>query len=237
MARRLLILMGLLCLTGSLAFAQSLTERPHKRFAFPPRDDAGRIPGLKSFRDRLLRAVKARDAQSVMAAVLPTVRARFENSLAIPRKQMAGKDHQDWQHLERLLTLGGGLTTTRGAVKGRTEFCAPYIYTDYPKPEPVEFQYEGHPWAVIADRVVVRAKPNGSSAALGYLSYELVKGEFDLSPPTKPAQRFGVIMPDGREGWVLRELLRDPEDYHACFAEFDSHWKMTEFSRGMPHDK
>jgi hypothetical protein len=39
---------------------------------------------------------------------------------------------EDWASIERPLLLGGAFTTTRGAVHGRREFCAPYPYASFP---------------------------------------------------------------------------------------------------------
>jgi hypothetical protein len=195
-----------------------------------PVDETDQDPQFAAFRRAFMQALIARDATVVLQAMLPDVQSRL-SALALPREHFGGRGlHADWERLEELLALGGTFTTTRGAEVGRREFCAPYIYSAYPRPVPWDLADELDPWVIISPKAAVRAQPHESAAVLMWLSYELVKMSGDARDP----EWYGVIGYDGREGWVASADIRDAADYHACFGQIDGRWLMTAFERGLP---
>jgi hypothetical protein len=150
----------------------------------------------------------------------------------------AKRDSAPWKELEDLLSLGGTFTTTRGGRAGRREFCAPYTYSAYPKPPPRHLTGETDPWVVLGDNVLVRLQRSTAAPIIGRLSYNIIPavGGFDPDPKTG-ARWVAVELPNDREGWVLAEHIRDPEDYRACFAFVAGRWEMTLLERGVVFDK
>jgi hypothetical protein len=179
-------------------------------------------------------SVGSRDAVVVTEGMEPSLRTDLSGSFTAPRSEFGGREHEVWGELEQLLALGGAFTTTRGAVKGRREFCAPYVFTEYPQPPPEDLRYEGHPWVILRPRVPVRASAMDAARGLGELSHDLVKvtGETDTNSG-KPRWR-QIITPGGEVGWVAAADIRDPQDPHACFARIGERWMMVQFSRSMP---
>ena len=208
-----------------------------QRFQVRPVDEAAKDLSLKAFRAELIAAVKRRDAAFVINVAEPTVQAKLQPSLdpTVPRRA-GSPESEDWATLEGLLSLGGSFTTVNGAKEVRLEFCAPYTYSAYPvdgSMARITERLAGHddvpeagPWVILGARVPVRAEPSTSGKIVKYLSHDLVlTGDQSGTPPTW----IGVYVADGIQGWVPATEIRDPNDYHACFAKVGSRWMMTEF--------
>lgn len=200
-------------------------------FAFKPVDEASLDLELRQFRDSLLAAIRARDAAAVLNVAVPSVRQRFEQGLLFPASHFGGQDHEDWLELERLLALGGTLTTTRGAVVGRREFCAPYVYSAFPAPLPREFQGDVEVWAILGDHIAVRTARSVTAPVLTYLSYSLVVADGWQGPDASGRKWAEIQFPGGRLGYVPEKDIRRHTDYHACFAKIDGRWMISEYDR------
>jgi hypothetical protein len=198
--------------------APMATQR--QRFPFPFVDEAGQDSEFKAFRDRLEEDLKRGDLQRLAAVMAQPLRAKWPDSLA----SIA-------HHAGRALALGGSFTTVRGAVFGRREFCAPYVYAAFPNvvPPPIRSTFE--PYAIIGDRVPARAKPRPDAPVVMYLSWELVKDGSWYDDAQRHVLWAQVTRLDGRVGWVQHGQIRHPTDYHVCFAKIDGQWLMTAFGR------
>ena len=225
-----------LALLGAAAGAS--VPQTMERTQLMPLDQAGQDRSFVQFRERFITAVKAREARVVIDASVPELQEGFRGSLDLPPSAFAGPNREasSWEALEELLAVGGGsFTTTRGAVRGRREFCAPYTFSTYPMPYPDlvghEEDNEGHPWIILGASVPMLDRPSAHGKALTFLAYDLVT-EFEQAPNEGPW--YHVVAPDGQRGWVAASEIRDPADYHACFAQIGGVWKMTILDRGLP---
>lgn len=208
-------------------------------FRLPPVDEASRDPTFAEFRDRLIAAVKARDAKGVINSSVDELRRRFQR-LSLPKSAFAGPRYEDadWVELEELLSLGGSFTTTRGSKTGRLEFCAPYVYSAYPSPEKLAFiierlpgrneNPESDPWVILGRHVPGRSAPSEEAAPVVYFSHDLVLA---AEARGTPVQWQAVYVTDIVQAWLAADQIRSPSDYHACFATIDGRWLMTEFTR------
>jgi hypothetical protein len=213
------------------------SKEPVLRFV----DEAPQDQLFEKFRARFWAAVKARDAESVMRWAVPTLRAHFQQGLALPNSAFSGPKYEDaeWAELEKVLSLGGAFTTTRGALAGRREFCAPYTYSAFPSPLNAivekmpghDANPEGDPWVVLGERVPVLLEPSANAKMVEQLSHNLVILSGAEAPGKPPVRWREVFTPSGRRGWVSAEQLRDPSDYHACFAQIDGEWRLASFER------
>jgi hypothetical protein len=156
----------------------------------------------------------------------PTLKARENASLSPPFSNTIAYE------TEHALALGGTFTTSRGAVPGRREFCAPYVYSAFPEELPRWLEGEENPWAIIGSNVPVREQPRPSARVLTRLSWELVKADgWRDADPKGRLQWANVTLPDGRSGYVQEGQIRPTTDYHVCFAKIDGRWLMTSFAR------
>jgi len=215
--------------------AVAVQGQPAQSVQLQPVDEAKLEPALLAFRTELLSAVRARRADGVLGAMSPNVRQQFQHWLRLPSEAFGGGEQEDWSQLEDVLVLGGSFTTTRGVVKGRREFCAPYVYSAYPHPLPADLQGERAPWVLLESDVEVHQHPDPSSDVLRRLSFALVKADGGGFPSRGGQQSTWALvqLPGGRTGYVRDSQIRDPDGYHACFALVEGNWKMVRFERGL----
>jgi hypothetical protein len=200
--------------------AQGTSGAQLRHFPFPFVDEAVRDPELRAFRDQLQRDLKVSNLTALAEAMVPSLRSDWEGSLPTIAYQA-----------QRALALGGAFTMTRGAVRGRREFCAPYVYAALPNDVPAAIDDEGVPWAIVGDHVPMRAQPQPTARVTAYLSWELVKTGTWYDDPQRHLLWAQVHLPDGRAGWVQEAQIRNATDYHVCFAKIDGRWLMTQFAR------
>ena len=165
--RTVVLVTVLISLCGLQCAPSAQTERPVARavYPFPLVDQANQDPEFETFRNSLLAAVRKRDASALRAAMDRELRNREQAWLVSPFSNTIAFE------LERALALGGAFTETRGAVVGRREFCAPYVYAAFPNELPDFLEGEGDPWAIIGARVPVRALRSPSAPVVTYLSW------------------------------------------------------------------
>jgi len=199
-----------------------------------PIDEAATDPSLTEFRRTLVNAVRDRDVDRVLRTMTPSLAKSWKGLWGmIPIDQLGSGGA--WVELGRLLAMGGTFTTTRGAIVGRREFCAPYVYSAYPKkPLPEGMFDDVDPWVILGDKIPVYAERKVSSTVLIYLSYSIVRTGGGLLGPEPDGTFWAPIsLPDNREGFVGSTQIRSPSDYHACFAKMDGQWRMTTFARDV----
>ena len=215
------------CLGRPALAAKPAPEAGYMRFSFPPVDEALQDGTLVEFRSRLLKAVRSRDVAAVLQVTAGSAKQTLFAAAAI------GPQAEDWSQLDRALSLGGSFTTRRGAVPGRREFCAPYVFSAFPTSVPHDLSGELDPAAIIAASVPLRSMPTDGATSILTLSHELVKRNGD-SRKDGGQYWIGVIAFDGREGWVKSSEIRYPDDVHVCMAQLDGQWTLTSFGRGGP---
>lgn len=196
-----------------------------------PVDEARQEPGLAAVRDRVFAAAKARDARTVMSFASQRLKLGDSGDVDDRSRRRFGEilsrpEDEAWGGLEGALSLGGAFTKTRGAVEGRREFCAPYVYAAFPS----DIVAEGTPWVILDKDVAVHAAPNRKSAVIGTLSYAIVQAPGNQRhDPLDYNTVWETIASDDKEAFVLASKIRDPEAYHVCFAN-EGGWVISAFT-------
>jgi hypothetical protein len=132
--------------------------------------------------------------------------------------------------MEAALALGGVFTTTRGAERGRREFCAPYVYAAYPSELPQELQGETLPWVILGNEVPVHARPDARSSVIQRLSYSLVFANGPAVAGGSNGSTWQEVELGKTVGYVDRSMLRSPTDYYVCMAKFGENWLITDIT-------
>jgi len=204
-----------------------------------PVDAATEDESLRIARDAALAAAKTRNVDALMTLVSPTVFiGEGPNAPGatqrVLRESLADPKYQWWQGLEDALSHGGAFTTTRGAMAGQREFCAPYFYATFPMELPDAVQGERTPWVVIDKDVAVHAAPDAKSRVLARWSYVIVQANGGEQEDAKiPGVRWqSVDFPEDSESFVLANKIRNPEGYHVCFAKEWGKWRISAM---IPH--
>ncbi len=217
-----------LVLVASLLAAPAAAEP----LTFPPFDEAGQDASFKAFRDGLLKAVRERDVEAVVAAAAEDIELSFGGDAGRDTFQLwltGGGDTEPefyWLYLERALAEGGRF---EGA-----SFIGPWTFW-YEPPDNLDL----YSTAIVAGQNVrLRAEPSTSGKVIRALNYEVV-----VQVPYDP-NREGVVQDasgrewvlvdttQGEQGWVAQEFLRFLLDYRAGFEQHDGQWQMIFFLAG-----
>ena len=193
-----------------------------------PVDEAVREPALVSTRQRVINALRARDAAAVIATMHPEI--ALEAGTYGRENARLHFPNEDTDQLLRILQMGGAFRKTPGWRLVSERFCAPYAMAKYPEYDelPPELQQEPFAAVILGANVPAHKENSLSSPIVGRLSYDVVVpyafGDGLVWVGT-------VDKPDGA-GWVERsQVWAKAEDYFVCFGQFDGRWLMTEFSR------
>jgi hypothetical protein len=201
--------------------ALPVTQPPHRRQLLPV-DEGSRDPSWTMFRARLLQALKAHDTDFVASVVDPGIQHSFgpDGSGAESFKRAWKLDRPEqselWNVLTKALTLGGTFTSP-------DEFCAPYVYTRFPK-DIDGFEYA----AILARNVPLYARASARSAVRARLSYDLVRRDSLRDVKDSQGREWAhVTTASGMKGYVGAPDVRSPIDYRACFKRSADGWRMT----------
>ena len=183
---------------------------------------------FRAFRDSTLSALARKDTTYLYDMLAPDIRISFgpDDGIAGFKRMwsMEDPDTRVWSELARVLGMGGASPTD-------SLFMAPYVYALWPDSlDAFEFV------AVTSPRAAVRSAPATSADTIGTASYGILPLEKWRGMPESPAEPdtswAGVVLPDGRSGWLRSEDVHSPVGWRAIFARRDGRWLMTAFVAG-----
>jgi len=189
---------------------------PKGRFA--PRDECGSLPGAGQFRQRLIEAVRLRDADALAALADPGIKLDFGGGggIAELRQRLASAEPSLWRELDALIPLGcaanehGGLTM-------------PWVFDqDIGETDPYSAML------VMGEDERVLAEPRASARQIATVSWDLV--EIMSLDPERPFQP--VKLANGREGYIATGKLRAVIDYRLIADRVGGRWKITALIAG-----
>lgn len=185
---------------------------------FAPSDECGELPGAAAFRAQLGAAVKARDADKLIALAAPDVELDFGggSGTAELRRRLAEPDRGLWNELEALTALGCAANDEGG-------ITLPWLFVqDFGERDPMMTMIvtgEDVPTYATADAT----EPNGT---LSWAAVELAEG---LQPN---ATRQRVKTADGKTAFVAADRLRSVIDYRLIASSRDGKWSFTSLVAG-----
>lgn len=228
---------GGMAFLGAAAPVQSDTSQGRGKFEnveVPFFDDAPKDPSFFAFRNKLMKAVEARDVAVLVSVLDPAIRNGFDAHEGIDefkeRWKLADKPEESpvWRELHEVLRLGGKLSSG----KDKSTFVAPYCFHALPeKFDAFEFGM------IVGEGVRVRSKPDETSEAVakvGRIVVRMLPGESPVESKigneTFPWRK--VELPDGNVGYIWGKYVRSPIDYRAGFSNESGQWKMIYFLAG-----
>lgn len=208
-----------------------------QNFKLPPVDDGQNDPSFVTFREKLLDAVRTRNAQFILDHVDNNV---FNSFGGDPGKENFEKkwtldndESKFWTEMSLLLVMGGSFIKDPDE---REVFCAPYVVSEWTKvAEKVLDHYRNlhdieseNGGAVLEEGVSLRSSPNADAKTIGILSYDIVF----IDTPLPNAQWYKVYTGKGASGYVEAKKIRLFTDYVACFIKKGDTWFITRMSAG-----
>ena len=210
-------LLALMCAVSFSAFAQ---ERKLELV-----DEAAKDQSWQTFRNRLLKAVEARDLKFVLSILDRNVRGSIDGKpgVAVFRKawDVEAADTTLWRELRSALFLGSAYLKRD---KGPRELCTPYLLGKWPD----DFDPNDYGVAITKD-VFVKFFPTSDAQTIQTLSYDIVSVRdwdvADRDPAQK--QRWVRVRVKSGDGYVPEEQMRSPLEHSACFVKTEAGWRMT----------
>lgn len=221
-----------LILTGLMASAQT--------YKYPPRNEVNKDSSLKVFVDTLKAVIARKDAAALLKLLSPTVQITFED---VERKEDSHNNikgfkemyapqypsSQVWKNLHTVVSMGGVFGGNKNG------FVFPYA-------SQMEIKGTDHCngcgecLTIIAPDANVRKSPDRLSAALGRLSYDIVKiiEEPKSQQPGGTSDNWTYIQTfDGKlTGWVRNDMTWDICDYRLLLEKKKGKWLIAAFIAG-----
>jgi hypothetical protein len=186
---------------------------------YAPRDECTGLPGADAFRQQLAQAVKARDAEALIALAAPDVKLDFGGGAGSAQLQ-ARLDEDNptlWDELDVLLTLGC-------AAEGQAGITLPWYFAQ--KIDAVD------PMAgmiVMGENVPLRVAPDTDGETMKEISWDVVE-LIDGLEPEAPFQH--VATTKGQRGYIATDKLRSLIDYRLLASSRDGKWSITSLVAG-----
>jgi hypothetical protein len=183
---------------------------------------------FRAFRDSTLAALARKDTTYLYGILAPDIRTSFgpDGGIADFKRMwaMEGPDTRVWSELARVLEMGGAFAMD-------SMFMAPYVYAFWPDSlDAFEFV------SVTSPLTAVLSDPATDADTIGTASYSILRLEDWRGLPETASEAdtswAGVVLPDGRGGWLRAEDVHSPVGWRAIFARRDGRWVMTAFVAG-----
>ncbi len=223
-------LIGVFILSFAILLASTNVSAQKERQVFPI-DEGKTDASFKSFREKLIEAVRKRDVKYVVGILNSAILNSFGGDGGIEEfKEMwkiGSSTSELWDELLIVLTNGGSFFKE----EANNIFCAPYSFKHFPE-DLDAFEYQ----IIFDNNVNLRARPDLKTKTIAHLSHNVVKVDYENSVADKNKEGeylwLKVETLGGRKGFVSAKFVRSPIDYRTCFEKKNGNWKMTTFVAG-----
>lgn len=185
---------------------------------FAPHDTCAEVEGADAFRRRLAAAIKARDADALVALSAQDIKLDFGggSGTAELRKRLDDKARDLWRELDELMALGCSANAQGGIT------IPWYFDQDLGRADAISG------WLVTGENVPVLADPDPSSRQLETISWDIV--ELATLDPESDFQQ--VELGDKTVGFIATDKLRSLIDYRLIASSRNGNWRVTSFVAG-----
>jgi len=208
------------CLLLTLAALAVLGQERYVK----PVDDAPKDASFLKFRNRVLKAVTAKDAKYIRSVLYNKIQVDFGGGAGIKDFLETWKNlvptSDFWAEFGWVASHGGRF----GSPGEPKQFWAPYTFSGWPD-DLDSFEYA----AITGERVRLRSAPNANALVIGYLDFTIVKPKYtnDSNPKWIEVETIG-----GKRGFVAAEFVRSSVAYRASFSKIGGRWLLTSFISG-----
>ena len=183
-----------------------------------PKDTAAAAPGFAQFRQRLLEAVKRRDARFVESVVADDVKFSFGGQSGrasfLAAFRLRNPRSPFWAEMERLLRMAGAYDPREKTV------WHPCFFRTWPE------KVDAFTHAVaVGSRVAVHREAKVTSPVVATLNHDIV----DIGGR---GAWMKVTTPSGQVGYVKADDLYFPVSRRAAFQQIHGAWRLTVYVEG-----
>lgn len=203
----------------ALALAALLLAPPAAPARLPPVEQCGVDPSFAQFREGLLGVIERKDEKALMELVADDV--MFDLGGGQGKKAFAvnwGLDDtqpsQLWEELREALD--------HGCAPAGDAFVSPSLIVQFPD------DLDAFETLVALPGTRLRAAPDDHAEPIAALDWHVltVVESVDVAPWS------GVMLTDGRKGYVRGDQVRSPLDYRASFEKRSGTWLLVSFVAG-----
>lgn len=186
---------------------------------YAPRDECVGLPGADAFRERIRRAVEARDAAALVALAAPDVKLDFGGGAgsAELKARLDGEQSNLWRELDALLAMGC-------AAEGEASMTLPWYFSqEIDEVDPMMGMI------VTGEGVPLLLAPERDSDVLEAISWDVVQ----LVDGFRAEDRFQhVETTKDKRGYIATDRLRSLIDYRLLASSRDGKWSITSLVAG-----
>lgn len=194
------------------------SETPLAKGRFAPRDTCAKVEGADAFRSRLAAAIKARDANALVALAASDIKLDFGGGTGTEelRKRLGDPGRDLWTELDELMALGcsandqGGITIPWyfDQDMGRIDATSGMLVTGVDVP--------------------VFSDPDPKSQQVAKISWDVV--EIATLDPERDYQQ--VELANKAVGFIATDKLRSLIDYRLMASSRNGNWRITSLVAG-----
>jgi len=201
------------------ALAALLFAAPARPNRLPPVERCGVDSSFAQFRTNLLGVIGRKDKAALMDLIADNVMTDFgggEGKQAFVAKWGLDDAHPStlWEEL--------GTALAHGCAPAGDAYVSPSLIVQFPD------QLDAFETLIALPGTRLRAAPDDRAAEIARLDWHVLKvvESVDVAPWS------GVMMADGRKGYVRGDEVRSPLDYRATFEKRKGAWLLTSFVAG-----
>jgi hypothetical protein len=210
-ARRIALALAALCVASATSAAPPVPRK------LPPLEQCGGDPAFTAFRQKLTRAVLAKDRAGLLRLIAADATADFGGGQgpAAVGKMIDDAGDEYWMELQQVIKLGcarSGAARVIPSLVVQTDAWAEAADSDY--------------LMVVLPGSRLRRTPEHDSPAIATLAWDVVKiipgGDFQTQ----------VVLRDGRKGWLMDSELAGPMGQRFYIEKRGGKWMVTALVAG-----
>jgi len=210
-------LLSIVCLSITLTPAALHAE------TLPPRNECAADPAYFSFEQQLRAATHAKDAERLLALVVPDIKSSFGGEDGIEEfrahwRLSDGAASPIWAELERILSFGCAQEQSYAAL--------PYMFVRLPDHFDAFETY-----IATGTNIVMREGPGRDTRAIARLDWDIMTQVRDGEVSSADWMKVSSST-NHNVGYVHRSLLRSPIDYRLIVQPVDGALRITAFVAG-----
>jgi hypothetical protein len=201
-----------------------------KEYSFPPKDESSKDASFLKFKEKLVKAIKSKDAEFIKGIVDKNIIFSFgaesgKKAFIENWKLNSTPDKSEfWDVMDQIVRLGFAYNENK-------QFVAPYIFENFPTDLTESYSL------INGTNVNIRNIPSKSGKVITKLSYNIVfvdnsLEENSVEDKSNDCRWQKICTSNGIEGFVCDKFLHSSMGYRAIFEKKKDKWMLNIFLAG-----